>query len=476
MMFKTERINEHIVRIEAFLGEMMYLVTGKERACLIDTGSGFGSLKELIGGMTEKPVTVLLTHGHVDHAMGAGELDEVYLNSDDEYVYHEHADEAFRKKAFHQNPALKDMKYIPSLPFSAFRELKEGDVFDLGDLTIEAYALPGHTKGSMVFLLKEDRILISGDAANDATFLHEWYSIPLEEYENNLKRVNLLLSGTFDRVLTSHHSGEVGKNIFDGLIALIEEIREGRCDNIPFEMNGSEGYIAKEMEYPSMERKDGGCGNIIYNRDNLKNNAVHFLAMTDEYMKNRQMDKAKNCLLFAAQEGNRDAQALIGNGCITGQMGKKDYAEALFWSQQAGNHPMALTNMGKIYLEGLGVDKDYFKAKQYLNKAVEADYFKAYRYLGILCQKEGKSAEARQWLEKAADRNDITAAEMLGKICEEEGDYKKAVRYYSSAAESHSHIAKESMQRLIFIYENVLVNKENLLLAEELRKEMTELV
>ncbi|MFJ5760653.1 MBL fold metallo-hydrolase [Neobacillus sp. NPDC093182] len=56
-------------------GELMYLVEGTVRAALIDTGTGVGDLKAYIDNLTDKPYFVMLTHGHVDHAMGAPAFD-----------------------------------------------------------------------------------------------------------------------------------------------------------------------------------------------------------------------------------------------------------------------------------------------------------------------------------------------------------------------------------------------------------------
>ena len=67
--------------------ELMYLVEGRDQAALIDTGSGLGFLKAYVEKLTDKPILVLLTHGHVDHAMGAGEFETVYMNRADDYIY-----------------------------------------------------------------------------------------------------------------------------------------------------------------------------------------------------------------------------------------------------------------------------------------------------------------------------------------------------------------------------------------------------
>ncbi len=98
LIFKTEKVTDRITRIFAFNTELMYLVEGSRRAVLIDTGSGFGSLKSCVDRLTDKPVTVLLTHGHTDHALGAAEFDEVYINPADEKAYNIHSDKALRKK------------------------------------------------------------------------------------------------------------------------------------------------------------------------------------------------------------------------------------------------------------------------------------------------------------------------------------------------------------------------------------------
>jgi glyoxylase-like metal-dependent hydrolase (beta-lactamase superfamily II) len=65
----------------------MYLIEGKEKAALIDTGVGVGDLKPFIRELTDKPLIVLVTHGHVDHALGAVSFDEVYMSHIDETVY-----------------------------------------------------------------------------------------------------------------------------------------------------------------------------------------------------------------------------------------------------------------------------------------------------------------------------------------------------------------------------------------------------
>lgn len=45
----------------------MYLLEGDEAALLIDCGTGIGNAAETVRELTDKPLTVAITHGHFDH-------------------------------------------------------------------------------------------------------------------------------------------------------------------------------------------------------------------------------------------------------------------------------------------------------------------------------------------------------------------------------------------------------------------------
>lgn len=81
--FTHEKITSHIVRIRDICGVFAYLSEGNMKACLIDTGDGFGNIKAYVEKLTDKPLIVLLTHGHLDHANGSTLFSEVYMNHKD---------------------------------------------------------------------------------------------------------------------------------------------------------------------------------------------------------------------------------------------------------------------------------------------------------------------------------------------------------------------------------------------------------
>ena len=112
--------------------ESLYLVEGNDRAILIDAGTYIPELDKIVAKITSKPVTMMLTHAHGDHAGGVGPFPEVYLNAG-------------------------DMPIVPNNMRNykgQIKYLNDGEVIDLGGREIEVVFTPGHTAGSTTFLTR----------------------------------------------------------------------------------------------------------------------------------------------------------------------------------------------------------------------------------------------------------------------------------------------------------------------------------
>lgn len=266
LIFKTEKVSDRITRIFAFNTELMYLVEGENAAALIDTGSGFGSLKACVDILTDKPLTVLCTHGHTDHALGCGEFDNVYINPLEREAYTVHSDMAFRAGSGEMWPEfslLRDDQIIEPMPFEDMKALSDGDIFDLGGISVVALDCPGHTAGSMAVLIPEERMLLLGDACNYMVFLFDNLSLKVSQYKNSLCALLEKVKGKYDTVLLSHRDGIGVPNMIESVIEVCDDILEGRSDEAPFSFLGTKALMAKAVD-GELKRLDGGVGNIVY--------------------------------------------------------------------------------------------------------------------------------------------------------------------------------------------------------------------
>ena len=271
--FRSEKVTETVTRIHGFSDEQMYLIEGRDKAALIDTGCGIGDLKEYVSSLTDKEVIVILTHGHTDHAMGSGPFDTVYMSHLDDAVLEEHRRREYRDAYLGIMPgfdALEEADYRDAASADGINDLKDGQTFDLGGLTLRIIAFAGHTPGMMTVLIEEERLLIVGDACNPLTFLFMHEALSLQEYEENLLEYRKKTAGLYDRVLFSHGAVESpALDILDNVLSVIGEIHEGKADDVPMQfVDGTFGLQAKKVD-ENFLTKDGKLGNIVYQPKNM---------------------------------------------------------------------------------------------------------------------------------------------------------------------------------------------------------------
>lgn len=147
-----------------------YLITGSERAMLIDTGFGIGNLRglaeHLAGG---KELIVVNTHSHMDHACGNVQFDEVYCHKYaipylEQICRPDIWDILFDSEG--KNIWLEfDRKDI--VPFHRYQisGCENHHIFSLGKgHDIELIFLGGHDAGESGYLDHKNRIFFCGDS------------------------------------------------------------------------------------------------------------------------------------------------------------------------------------------------------------------------------------------------------------------------------------------------------------------------
>lgn len=265
-IFTSERVSGHLTRIITPCGVCMYLVEGTEKAALLDTGFGFGDLKSYVESLTSKPYEVLLSHGHMDHAGGAVQFDRVYLNERDWALERWHNTRERRIWDVRHGPGgmpdgITEDDFLPDRA-QPYTPLDEGDVFDLGGVTVVPVAVPGHTAGSLIFLIPEDRTAIFGDACGEHTLLLFGESAPIADYRAGLLHMREF-EARFDTVLRNHGSYSSPKQILADNIELCGDILAGTDAAIESDFFGQMGRLGRPEEHP------GKVGNILYDPNKL---------------------------------------------------------------------------------------------------------------------------------------------------------------------------------------------------------------
>lgn len=159
----------------------MYIIEGSKKAMLIDTGTHCEKLDSIVGLVTKKPLYVVLTHTHGDHAGNIRFFPEIYLHAAD--------------------TVLLDKSYQGKLHF-----VKDGDVFDLGGKSIEVAHMPAHTPGSIVLLDKTTGSCYSGDAfGSGQVWLQLKPSAPMKTYIASCHKMLKLMDNGITKIYCGHY-------------------------------------------------------------------------------------------------------------------------------------------------------------------------------------------------------------------------------------------------------------------------------
>lgn len=264
--FTAEALSSRVTRVIDRLDVQMHLVEGEDRALLIDSGFGVGDLRGFVDTLLKRedvPLTVLLTHGHVDHAFGAGAFDDVLMNPADNAVFDTHADLA---RTVHEQARAEGAVVAPWPDRSAYRPVHPGDVIDLGGVRVEVYDGRGHTPGSLALLLVEERMLVTGDVANQFTFMFMPEATPLEDYRARLVSLEAELAGRYDRVLGSHGTGNLPITVLPDLVALCDRVLHGTDDAQPFTFEHFRGRVARAVDLDNIPDQ----ANLVYDPARLR--------------------------------------------------------------------------------------------------------------------------------------------------------------------------------------------------------------
>ena len=219
---KVTEINSRVYLLDDAGEATGYLVVGDRKAAVIDTMNGIADVNKVVRTITDLPVFVINTHGHCDHIMGNIYFDKCFLHPADFPLGEEHS-------MFDDFVAMCKEKGLVMPPFTP---VKGGDTFDLGGATLEIIEIPGHTPCGILVLLKEDRLLFTGDSINRHLLMQLDGCLTLAEYAKVLESL-LHLKNDADFILHGHAKGAEPVSLMDDLLKGLYELCEGKGENDP---------------------------------------------------------------------------------------------------------------------------------------------------------------------------------------------------------------------------------------------------
>lgn len=216
-------INENSWRIED-RGVRCFLLTGSEKALLVDSGRELHTARDIAESLTDLPVMLLNTHADGDHTGSNEQFESFYMHPDEEA---------------HFRRGGRGGTIIP---------VREGDILDLGGRELRIIDLPGHTPGSIAVLDVGNRVLVSGDPVQEHGRIFMFGAHRnMENYIRSLEHLETF-TAEFDEIWPSHADIPISpaliRKLHDGAL----DVLDGKVAGSPVEVHGNQ-VIAYDLGF-----------------------------------------------------------------------------------------------------------------------------------------------------------------------------------------------------------------------------------
>ncbi len=217
-----------------FQEAISYLVVGREKAVLVDTGNGIGRIRDVAAGLTRLPISVVLTHEHADHFGGAHAFEHVAmfdLSTAVERVRQGVPNASARRSITGDNvwkplPKGVDPATWSVPPAEPDVRLTDGATVDLGGRRLEVIHTPGHTPGSISLLDRGERLLFTGDHFYPGPLYLHSAAADLGAFQRSNDRLAARV-GEYDHVLGGHNEPWIDAAVIPRVSAAMRTILAG---------------------------------------------------------------------------------------------------------------------------------------------------------------------------------------------------------------------------------------------------------
>ena len=238
----------------------MYLIEGTDSAMLIDNGLGTADLTAVVKKLTSKPLMVVITHGHPDHAGSDYQFEKVYIHPADSAAARQYNLPEARNasaKNMQQGAGPGENELYKGKPFNtSMIAVREGRIFDLGGRKIQVIEAPGHTPGEICLLDTGNKYLFAGDNSNTLVWLFLPNSRPLHEYLKTLEK--LAARSTEYTTIFPGHGGPLPADFINDQVACVKGILNNTLERKPYKSFAGDAVVSVY-----------GRASVTFNPDNL---------------------------------------------------------------------------------------------------------------------------------------------------------------------------------------------------------------
>jgi glyoxylase-like metal-dependent hydrolase (beta-lactamase superfamily II) len=223
----------------------MFLIEGNDKAMLIDTGTKCDKLNEVIRKITTKPLMVVITHMHGDHAGNMDQFGEIYMHAADTVLFK------------HVKPYAGKIHFVV-----------DGQAIDLGGKILNISSMPAHTPGSIVILDRIAGNCYSGDAFGSGQV---WLQLkpfsPIKTYVVSCKKMERLMDEGITKIYCGHYP-YVKKAYDKSYITDMRKLAESLLFGTAPEAKPHPQKVSIGCENPMMVTL--GQATIVYDPEHLK--------------------------------------------------------------------------------------------------------------------------------------------------------------------------------------------------------------
>jgi glyoxylase-like metal-dependent hydrolase (beta-lactamase superfamily II) len=209
-----------------------YLIAGKEKALLFDTGMGIGDIRKVTAQLTKLPVIVLNSHTHNDHVGGNWQFETIYgVDSDFSRQNAKGSSEDAQAELAPgqicgELPANFPAKSYRTQPWKISHFIHDGEIVDLGGRIVEIMFTPGHTPDALVLQDRVNKLLFTGDTYYPATI---WLYRPETDFPAYAKSIAHLaaLAPQVKIVLGAHNIPVAKPSVLLNLVPAFAKVSAG---------------------------------------------------------------------------------------------------------------------------------------------------------------------------------------------------------------------------------------------------------